>query len=123
VAFTASDQQYADAILDHIDPNKELIQYRLYRQHCIETEFGYLKDLRIIANRNLKDMVLVDNSVLSFILQLENGIPILPFYYDPNDEELLHLLYYLNCIEGSEDVRVNNKDAFGLHRLKGMSLK
>jgi CTD small phosphatase-like protein 2 len=68
IAFTASDQSYANAILDFIDPDRELIDYRLYRQHCLETEFGYIKDLRIIANRDMKDMVLVDNSVLSFAL-------------------------------------------------------
>jgi Dullard-like phosphatase family protein len=68
VAFTASDSQYANAILDHIDPKKELIQHRLSREHCIETEFGYVKDLRIIANRHMHEMILVDNSVLSFAL-------------------------------------------------------
>ena len=31
VTFTASEQMYADAILDFIDPKNELIQYRLYR--------------------------------------------------------------------------------------------
>jgi CTD small phosphatase-like protein 2 len=31
ITFTASDQQYANAILDFIDPDRELIQYRLYR--------------------------------------------------------------------------------------------
>ena len=98
IAFTASDRQYANAILDFIDPDKELIQYRLYRDHCVETEYGYIKDLRIIANRDLKDLVLVDNSVLSFSFQIENGIPILPFYVDRRDEELLHLVYYLRCL-------------------------
>jgi len=36
-------------------------------------------------------MVLVDNAVYSFGYQLENGIPIIPFYDDKEDEELLHL--------------------------------
>mmetsp|Transcript_35978 Transcript_35978/g.41541 ORF Transcript_35978/g.41541 Transcript_35978/m.41541 type:complete len:173 (+) Transcript_35978:545-1063(+) len=31
IIFTASVKCYADAILDYIDPRKELIQYRLYR--------------------------------------------------------------------------------------------
>ena len=31
IVFTASHQTYADAILDFIDPNHELITYRLYR--------------------------------------------------------------------------------------------
>jgi CTD small phosphatase-like protein 2 len=59
-------------------------------------------------------MVLVDNSVLSFALQLENGIPILPYYYNKQDEELLHLMYYLKCLVTQEDVRMHNREAFGL---------
>ena len=41
-----------------------------------------MKDLQIIANRSLKDMVIVDNAVYSFAFQLDNGIPIVPFYSD-----------------------------------------
>lgn len=49
----------------------------------MKTEEGvYIKDLRIIKNRNLKDMVIIDNAVYSFGFQLDNGIPILPFYDD-----------------------------------------
>lgn len=31
MAFTASEQTYADAILDFLDPNQEIFQMRLYR--------------------------------------------------------------------------------------------
>jgi CTD small phosphatase-like protein 2 len=31
VVFTASHQVYADAILDYIDPENEMFQYRMYR--------------------------------------------------------------------------------------------
>jgi len=65
--FTASHQTYADAILDYIDPEGSLFSYRMYRQHCVQTAEGYyVKDLRVIKNRSLRDMVLVDNSVYSF---------------------------------------------------------
>jgi TFIIF-interacting CTD phosphatase-like protein len=33
VIFTAATKNYADQIIDAIDPNKTLIDYRLYRQH------------------------------------------------------------------------------------------
>mmetsp|Transcript_2880 Transcript_2880/g.3934 ORF Transcript_2880/g.3934 Transcript_2880/m.3934 type:complete len:207 (+) Transcript_2880:1975-2595(+) len=67
IVFTASHQTYADAILDYVDPERELFQYRMYRQHCVQTPEGYyVKDLRIIANRRMEDMVIVDNSVYSF---------------------------------------------------------
>lgn len=67
VVFTASHQSYADVVLDWLDPKRELIQYRLYRDSCMETEEGvFIKDLRIIKNRKLKDIVIVDNAVYSF---------------------------------------------------------
>jgi len=44
-----------------------------------------IKDLRIIKNRKLKDLILVDNLVHSFGLQLDNGIPILDFTNNKND--------------------------------------
>lgn len=65
----------------------------------------------------MKDMVIVDNSVYSFAYQIDNGIPIIPFYQDPQDEEMLHLIFYLNCLATCEDVRQQNRDAFELHKL------
>jgi len=43
--YTASDQAYADAILEVIDPSREFLKLRLYREQCIATDFGYVKDL------------------------------------------------------------------------------
>ena len=119
VSFTASDQVYADTILDYIDPDQEFFAARLYRQHCVETPFGLIKDLRIIQNCSLADMILVDNSALSFALNVTNGIPILPFFDDETDEELRHLTFYLSCLceQRAEDVRLNNEESFGLLKL------
>jgi CTD small phosphatase-like protein 2 len=57
-------------------------------------------------------MIIIDNAVYSFGFQLDNGIPILPFYEDPKDEELLHLIYYLKCLEKQADMREQNRKAF-----------
>ena len=79
----------------------------MYRDSCIKTEEGvYIKDLRIIKNRKLKDLVIIDNAVYSFGFQLDNGIPILPFYEDKKDEEMLHLTHYLKCLAQYEDIRI-----------------
>jgi len=57
-----------------------VIKYRLYRQHCINPAPGvYVKELRIISDRDLKDTVIVDNSIVSFAYNLSNGIPIASF--------------------------------------------
>ena len=100
IVFTASHQAYADVVLDYLDPNNEFFQYRLYRESWTQIWDGvYIKDLSIIKNRQLENLIIVDNAVLSFGFHLDNGIPILPFYDDHNDEELYHLSWYLNCIK------------------------
>lgn len=49
-------------------------------------------------------MVLVDNAAYSYAFQLENGIPILPFY-EGTDYELAALENYLEEIDSCLDVR------------------
>lgn len=78
----------------------------------------YIKDLRILRNRDLKDVVIIDNSVFSFSFHIDNGIPIIPYYADKEDEEMLHLIYYLNCLIAVDDVREQNKEAFELKKLQ-----
>jgi len=118
VVFTASHQAYADTVLDMLDPDRTLIARRLYREHCVQTTEGvYIKDLRILKNRSLKEVVLVDNAVYSFGFQLDNGIPIIPYYDNPEDEELMHLCFYLDCLQDSPDMREQNRKAFQLKEL------
>jgi len=96
VVFTASHKWYADVILDYIDPHNEYFQHRLYRESCIKTTDNvYIKDLRVIKNIDMKDMILVDNAIYSFGFQLSNGIPIIPFKHDKTDNEFLFLKRFL----------------------------
>ena len=74
----------------------------------------YVKDLSVIADRNLKDMMLVDNSIISFAFNLDNGIPIKAFLGDQNDEELLFMVTYLEEIFEVPDVRPHINKTFRL---------
>ena len=114
IIFTASHQSYANAVLDFMDPKKEFTKYRLYRNHCVLTNLDgvkfYIKDLSIFDKYyNLKDIVLIDNSVLSFAYHLDNGIPIVPYYDADEDGELGILAYYLLSIYNYDDLRNANK--------------
>ena len=73
----------------------------------------YVKDLRII-NRDLKDMVLVDNAAYSYAYQLSNGIPILPYYHGHLDFELKMLEEYLMKMLLCSDMREVNEKTFHL---------
>ena len=56
----------------------------------------FIKDLSIILDREKKDMIIVDNSIMSFAFDLHNGVPINSFTgMEENDEELLSLYSFL----------------------------
>ena len=60
----------------------------------------------------MSDIVLVDNAAYSFGHQIDNGIPMLPFYNNKNDKELLHLQNYLKTMTDVKDVREVVKKTF-----------
>lgn len=53
---------------------------------------------------DLKDIVIIDNYVYSFINQIENGIPIIPFKFDKEDDQLDKLIDYLPILASYEDM-------------------
>ena len=69
----------------------------------------------------LKDIVIVDNAVYSFLNQLENGIPIIPFRYDKEDNQLDHLIQYLPYLSSLSDVRESLRRVFKLEELFKLS--
>jgi hypothetical protein len=76
-----------------------------------------VKDLRVINNVHLKDMLLVDNAVYSFGMQLSNGIPITPFKEEKDDKEFLFLKRFLFDIKDYDDLREPIRGAFQLDKL------
>jgi CTD small phosphatase-like protein 2 len=106
VIWTASLRDHADVVLDHLDPKHDLIDYRLYREHClVYPGVGYVKDLRTLVNRSLQNTIIIDNSVSSFVNQLDNGIPVMPFFDSEKDSELRHLMDFLRFVGTLPDVR------------------
>lgn len=113
--FTASVKEYADAVIDFLDPEKKMIKFRLYRNNCVNVnDLFTTKDLTVIKGIDLRKVVLVDNNIYSFAPQINNGILINSFYNDKNDQELNNVLCYLmNYIYSANDVREINKKIFG----------
>ncbi|OAJ43989.1 hypothetical protein BDEG_27293 [Batrachochytrium dendrobatidis JEL423] len=104
VVFTASQKIYADRLLNIIDPTHKYIKYRLFRDSCLFICGNYLKDLNILG-RDLARTIIVDNSPQAFAYQICNGVPISSWYEDHRDQELLHVMEFLESIKAVDDVR------------------
>lgn len=102
VLFTASLPDYANIVLDKIDPN-HVISSRLYRSSCRIRPFGYLKDLSRLG-RDLNRVIIIDNCPQSYALQPGNAIPISSWFNDSSDTELTSLLPLLNRLSTSTNI-------------------
>lgn len=89
VIFTAATQDYADWVIDQIDPDR-LVHHRLYRQHALPWGPIFVKDLSRLG-RELDRLLIVDNVQENFMLQPHNGIFICTWYEDPHDTALFGL--------------------------------
>lgn len=116
VVYTASEREYALAIVNFIDPQRKFILDVFHRDSCLQTKKGFVvKDLSVILPGELQKIVLVDNSSHCFAPQLSNGIPITSFTYDQEDRELLHLQDFLLQLRWAEDIPSYLRKAFKLH--------
>ena len=103
VIFTASLSNYASPLLDILDKNND-IKFRLFRENCTYINGTYIKELKRL-NRNLKDLVIVDNSPLAYTFDIDNGLPIKTWYDDKNDTELYKIINILEFLSTTNDVR------------------
>lgn len=112
--YTASLREYADPVVNLLDRGRKLFTRRLFRNACIEQEGGlYLKDLSKV-DPDLSRVFLLDNSVISFALNSDNGILIDSWIGERADNALLDLLPFLDALRFVEDVRsVLSLRAFG----------
>ncbi len=77
-----------------------------------------MKNLNIIKGVDIKDIILLDNSIYSFSAQIKNGILVNSFFNDKNDIELYNVLgYLLNFLVKADDVRVINEQFFNFEKL------
>jgi len=123
IIFTAAHASYASAVVDYIDPEKKFIKYVISRDRCLVTKNGYyIKDLRILANRDLKDVLIVDNITHSFSMQIANGVPILNYQDDPDDKELKYFAKYLEKCAETRNLREFNGQSLRLDELMDFDL-
>ena len=105
VVFTAAMPDYADWILNNIDPDG-FISHRLYRQHTSLTLDYAIKDLNKLG-RDLSRTIIIDNLAENFDSTTpSNGIWVTSWYDDMEDNELPLLIPFLiEIVVSQSDVR------------------
>lgn len=131
--FTASVKEYADPIVDWLENDlidhrapglngmsdplsraggrpaaPRLFSRRYYRHDCtLKENVGYIKDLSRFFPKedDLKNVIILDNSPVSYALHGNNGILIEGWINDHADRELLNMLPLLHSLSLCIDVR------------------
>lgn len=103
IIFTASLSKYANPLIDILDKRK-VCKYRLFREHCTFINGAFVKDLKKM-NRDLKDLILLDNSPIAYAFHPNNGVPIKNWYDDKADRELYNLAPIIEFLSYVDDVR------------------
>lgn len=114
--FTASVKEYADPIIDWLESDiidfksgtQSMFTKRYYRSDCTFRQgVGYIKDLSKFCAKEeeLKNVIILDNSPVSYALHEDNAIMIEGWINDPSDRDLLNLLPLLYSLSVCIDVR------------------
>jgi Dullard-like phosphatase family protein len=93
ILFSSGTNEYVTPIIKHIEKKEKFFEHILYRQHVTYEENGnFFKNLNLL-NRNVKNILIVDNVFENFKNHKSNGICIKPFYGDAlNDKNTLKVL-------------------------------
>lgn len=62
--FTASTQEYADAVITQLDPDEKFVSLRLYRQHCTPVNgkyYYFITILIFLVDYFVKDLSMFTN--------------------------------------------------------------
>ncbi|EMR11200.1 hypothetical protein PNEG_00792 [Pneumocystis murina B123] len=102
VVFTASLSKYADPVLDMLDIH-HVVKHRLFRESCFNHQGNYVKNLSQLG-RELKNVLIIDNSPASYVFHPTHAVPISSWFNDSHDTELLDLIPFLEDLTTVPDV-------------------
>ncbi|XP_053280906.1 carboxy-terminal domain RNA polymerase II polypeptide A small phosphatase 2 isoform X1 [Pleuronectes platessa] len=102
VLFTASLAKYADPVTDLLD-QFGVFRTRLFRESCVFHQGCYVKDLSRLG-RDLHKTLILDNSPASYIFHPNNAVPVVSWFDDVEDAELLNLLPVFEELSQADNV-------------------
>ena len=93
ILFSLGTNEYVSPIIKNIEKKEQYFEHILYRQHVTYDDNGnFFKNLNLL-NRDVKNILIVDDNYKNFKYHKSNGICIKPFYGDStNDKNTLKIL-------------------------------
>ncbi|XP_042560065.1 CTD small phosphatase-like protein 3 [Clupea harengus] len=115
--YTSAKKEYAENIVDILDPKRKLFRHRLYQQNCCCVLGHYVKDLSVLQRDPMRTVIL-DNAPHTYPYHLMNMIPVKSWFGEEDDQELQRLIPHLEKLAEAEDVReVLKRRTDHFHRL------
>ena len=93
ILFSLGTSEYVSPIIKNIEKKEKFFEHILYREHVTYDDNGYFfKNLNLL-NRDVKNIIIVDDNYKNFKYHKSNGICIKPFYGDSiSDKNTLKIL-------------------------------
>ncbi|PAA57091.1 hypothetical protein BOX15_Mlig000836g3, partial [Macrostomum lignano] len=106
VVYTKDTMMNLDPVLKQVDPDRQFLHYRLYRESTRYRDGVHLKDLSCL-NRDLSKVIFVDWDAKACQLQPRNCLAMRRWRGDDRDLELIDLAAFLRMLlaERVDDVR------------------
>jgi len=119
IVYTASVQEYAEKVVQVLDPKGKYIEQILHRGHCTFLNGMFVKNLNVASQYGvmLDDVIIIDNYVHSYALHPEHGIPIKPYYGAKEDKELVDLANFLHLTTDYPNLQEFMKTRFDFPKL------
>ena len=111
--WTAAVKEVGEMAVRMIDPEGKIIKNAFFRELCIPLlENVYLKDLRVFANLELSDVAIIENQLMSFATNIDNGFLIDSYVGNEEDQELLLVQEFFCTSLKYKDIREPLATAF-----------
>ena len=92
ILFSLGTSEYVSPIIKNLEKNEQFFEHVLYRQHVTYDNGYFFKNLNLL-NRDVKNIIIVDDNYKNFKYHKSNGICIKPFFGDSlNDKNTLKIL-------------------------------
>ena len=88
ILFSLGTSEYVSPIIKNIEKKEKFFEHILYREHVTYDDNGnFFKNLNLL-NRDMKNILIVDDNSKNFKYHKSNGICIKPFYGDLNNDKI-----------------------------------